>query len=175
MSSTGVILVMITEDGFLRGWLWASLKRTGQSDKAVLLWTTFAFMVWHISTLSLDTGSDLPAREIPIYLIRGTILSLIWGIMRMVSGSVLVPAVSHCVWNGIDYPLIRLRRESRRARDHGNSPLRAGSRSARNRAGCGLFDIALATIRDISRAFYLRHFIDLRFSAAILPAARMIG
>jgi len=105
MSSTGVILVMITEDGFLRGWLWASLKRTGQSDKAVLLWTTFAFMVWHISTLSLDTGSDLPAREIPIYLINGIILGLIWGIMRMVSGSVLVPAVSHCVWNGIDYPL----------------------------------------------------------------------
>jgi len=98
-------MVMITEEGLLRGWLWSSLKRAGQSNKAVLLWATFAFMVWHISAISLDTGSDLPAREIPIYLIRGTILSLIWGIMRMVSGSVLVPAVSHCVWNGIDYPL----------------------------------------------------------------------
>ena len=48
---------------------------------------------------------DLPAKEIPIYLINGTILGLIWGILRMVSGSVLVPAVSHAVWNGIDYPL----------------------------------------------------------------------
>jgi len=55
--------------------------------------------------LTLDTGFDLPAKEIPIYLINGTILGLIWGIMRMVSGSVLVPAVSHAVWNGIDYPL----------------------------------------------------------------------
>ena len=105
MSSTGVIMVMITEEGFFRGWLWASLKRAGKSDKAVLLWTTFAFMAWHISAISLDTGFDLPAREIPIYLINGTILGLIWGIMRMVSGSVLVPAVSHAVWNGIDYPL----------------------------------------------------------------------
>ena len=98
-------MVMITEEGFFRGWLWASLKRAGKSDKAVLLWTTFAFMAWHISAISLDTGFDLPAREIPIYLINGTILGLIWGTMRMVSGSILVPAVSHAVWNGIDYPL----------------------------------------------------------------------
>jgi membrane protease YdiL (CAAX protease family) len=105
MSSTGVLMVMITEEGFFRGWLWASLKRAGQSDHAILLWTTFAFIVWHISAISLDTGFDLPAREIPIYLINGTILGLIWGIMRMISGSILVPAVSHAVWNGIDYPL----------------------------------------------------------------------
>jgi membrane protease YdiL (CAAX protease family) len=105
MSSAGVLMVMITEEGFFRGWLWASLKRAGKSDHAILLWTTFAFIVWHISAISLDTGFDLPAREIPIYLINGTILGLIWGIMRMVSGSILVPAVSHAVWNGIDYPL----------------------------------------------------------------------
>jgi membrane protease YdiL (CAAX protease family) len=105
MSSVGIPMVMITEEGFFRGWLWASLKRAGKSDKAVLIWTTFAFIVWHISAITLDTGFDLPAREIPIYLINGTILGLIWGIMRMVSGSVLVPAVSHAVWNGIDYPL----------------------------------------------------------------------
>ncbi len=105
MSSTGVLMVMITEEGFFRGWLWASLKRAGQSDKAVLLWTTFAFIVWHVSAITLDTGFDLPAREVPIYLINGIILGLIWGIMRMVSGSILVPAVSHSIWNGIDYPL----------------------------------------------------------------------
>jgi len=71
----------------------------------VLLWTKFAFMLWHISAITLDTGFDLPAREIPIYLINITIIGLIWGIMRMISGSLLVPAVSHSVWNGIDYPL----------------------------------------------------------------------
>ena len=105
MSSTGILMVMITEEGFFRGWLWASLKRSGKSDTQVLLWTTFAFMLWHLSAVTLDTGFDLPAKEIPIYLINGTILGLIWGIMRMVSGSILVPAVSHAVWNGIDYPL----------------------------------------------------------------------
>jgi membrane protease YdiL (CAAX protease family) len=98
-------MVMITEEGFFRGWLWASLKRAGQSDKAVLVWTRFAFVIWYISSISLDTGFDLSAREISIYLINGTILGLIWWIMGMASGSVLVPAVSHAVWNGIDYPL----------------------------------------------------------------------
>ena len=104
-SSVGILMVMITEEGFFRGWLWASLKRAGRSDKEVLVLTSLTFIVWHISAISLDTGFDLPAKEIPIYLINGTILGLIWGTMRMVSGSVLVPAVSHAVWNGIDYPL----------------------------------------------------------------------
>ena len=105
MSSTGILMAMITEEGFFRGWLWASLKRAGHSDVAILVLTTFAFVLWHVSAITLDTGFDLPAKEIPIYLINGTILSLIWGILRMVSGSVLVPAISHAVWNGIDYPL----------------------------------------------------------------------
>ncbi len=105
MSSTGVLMVMITEEGFFRGWLWASLKRAGKSDREVLVWTSVAFIVWHISAVTLDTGFDLPLKEVPIYLINGLILGLIWGIMRMVSGSILVPAVSHAVWNGIDYPL----------------------------------------------------------------------
>ncbi len=104
-SSVGILMVMITEEGFFRGWLWASLKRAGKSDKEVLVLTSLAFIVWHISAISLDTGFDLPAKEIPIYLINGTILGLVWGTLRMVSGSVLVPAVSHSVWNAIDYPL----------------------------------------------------------------------
>lgn len=105
MSSTGILMVMITEEGLFRGWLWASLKRAGQSDKVILPWTTFAFILWHVSAVTLDTGFDLPAREIPIYLINGTILGFIWGIMRTVCGSILVPVVSHAIWNGIAYPL----------------------------------------------------------------------
>ena len=104
MSSTGVIMVLITEEGFFRGWLWASLKRTGRSDTHALVWSTLAFTVWHISPISLDTGFDVPAAEIPVYLINATLLGTIWGILRMVSGSVVVPAVCHAVWNGIDYP-----------------------------------------------------------------------
>lgn len=104
-SSVGVFMVMITEEGFFRGWLWASLKRTGKSDKQVLVWTTLAFVAWHISAISLDTGFDLPANEIPIFLVNATLLGAIWGLLRLVSGSVVVPALCHAVWNAIDYPL----------------------------------------------------------------------
>jgi membrane protease YdiL (CAAX protease family) len=105
MSSTGVIMILITEEGFFRGWLWASLKRAGRSDAQTLVWSTLAFAAWHISPISLDTGFDIPAAEIPVYLVNASLLGAIWGILRMMSGSVVVPAVCHAVWNGIDYPL----------------------------------------------------------------------
>jgi len=105
MSSTGVLMVLITEEGFFRGWLWASLKRAGRSDFYILVWTSLAFSIWHISAISLDTGFDIPANEIPIYLVNATLLGGIWGALRMVSGSVVVPSVCHAVWNGLDYPL----------------------------------------------------------------------
>ncbi len=80
---------MNTEDGFVCGWLWASLKRAGKTDTEVLTLTSPAFIVWHVSAISSNTGFDLPAREIPIFLINIIILGLLWGIMRMGSGSVL--------------------------------------------------------------------------------------
>ena len=105
MSSTGIIIGLLTEEGFFRGWLWASLKRAGKSDTYVLVWSSLAFAAWHISAISLDTGFDVPAAEIPVYLVNATLLGAVWGILRMVSGSVVVPAVCHALWNGLDYPL----------------------------------------------------------------------
>jgi len=105
MSSTGIIMVLLTEEGFFRGWLWASLKDAGRSDTYVLVWSSLAFTAWHISAISLDTGFNIPAAEIPVYLVNATLLGLVWGILRMVSGSVLVPAFCHAVWDGLDYPL----------------------------------------------------------------------
>lgn len=105
MSTTGIVMVLVTEEGFFRGWLWASLKRAGQTDIQALAWTSLAFTAWHISAISLDTGFDVPANEIPVYLVNATLLGAIWGMLRLMSGSVIVPAVSHAVWNGLDYPL----------------------------------------------------------------------
>lgn len=105
LSSIGILMGLITEEGFFRGWLWAALKRGGQSDIQVLLWTSAAFTAWHVSAISLDTGFGVPAAEIPVYLVNATLLGLIWGMLRMISGSILVPSVSHALWNGLNYPL----------------------------------------------------------------------
>ena len=105
MSTTGVLMVLLTEEGFFRGLLWAALKRAGQRDSQVLVWSTLAFTAWHISAISLDTGFDVPADEIPIYLMNATLIGGIFGIIRMISGSVIAPSLCHAVWNGLDYPL----------------------------------------------------------------------
>ena len=104
-SSIGILMVLITEEGFFRGWLWAALKRAGQSDRQVLLWTSIAFTLWHISAITLDTGFDIPAREIPVFLINATLIGGVFGFLRMMSGSVVVPSVCHAVWNALDYSL----------------------------------------------------------------------
>lgn len=105
MTSTGIIMVLITEEGFFRGWLWAALKRAGQTDRQVLMWTSVAFTLWHVSAISLDTGFDIPADEIPVFLINATLIGAVFGMLRLASGSVVAPSVCHAVWNGIDYPL----------------------------------------------------------------------
>lgn len=105
MSTTGILMGLITEEGFFRGWLWASLRKAGQTELQVLLWTSLAFTAWHISAITLDTGFSVPPREVPIYLVNATLLGLNWGMLRALSGSVVVPSVCHALWNGIDYPL----------------------------------------------------------------------
>jgi membrane protease YdiL (CAAX protease family) len=105
MSSTGTLVVLLTEEGFFRGWLWAALKRAGFGDTSVLVGSTLAFTAWHISAISLDTGFDIPADEIPIYLVNATLIGAVFGVFRLISGSVVVPSLCHAVWNGIDYPL----------------------------------------------------------------------
>lgn len=105
MSSTGTVVVLLTEEGFFRGWLWAALKRAGLGDTKVLIGTSLAFTAWHISAISLDTGFDIPADEIPIYLVNATLIGAVFGALRLISGSVVVPSLCHAVWNGIDYPL----------------------------------------------------------------------
>jgi membrane protease YdiL (CAAX protease family) len=100
-----ILVVLLTEEGFFRGWLWASLRRAGRSEKETLFWSSVAFSLWHVSAVSLDTGYDLPAAQIPVYLVTVVLLGLIWGMLRMASGSIVVASVSHGVWNGINYAL----------------------------------------------------------------------
>jgi membrane protease YdiL (CAAX protease family) len=103
MTISTMLIATITEEGFFRGWLWASLKRTGQSPGRVLLWTSLAFTAWHLSAVLLPTGFNPPLAQVPIFLINATLLGAIWGMLRLMSGSVLVASVAHGLWNGFAY------------------------------------------------------------------------
>jgi len=105
ISVSTFLVAILTEEGFFRGWLWASLRRRGQSAGRTLLWTSLAFSLWHLSAVSLDTGFDLPWKQIPIYMVNATLLGAIWGLIRWRSGSVIVASLSHGVWNGMAYVL----------------------------------------------------------------------
>ena len=112
VTATTFIVTIITEEGFFRGWLWASLGRAGLDEKRVLIWSSVAFSLWHLSAVSLDTGFDIPTAQIPVFMVNATVMGAIWGMLRLASGSVIVASVSHGVWNGITYPLFGFGPES---------------------------------------------------------------
>jgi membrane protease YdiL (CAAX protease family) len=81
------------------------LKRAGSGDNATLIISSVAFMLWHVSAVTLETGFAPPAEQVPVYLVNATLLGLVWGLLRKISGSVVVAAVSHGIWNGLVYVL----------------------------------------------------------------------
>jgi CAAX protease family protein len=99
------LVAILTEEGFFRGWLWASLSRAGLSAPRVLIWSSVAFALWHVSAVLLPTGFDLPRSQVPVFIVNAAVIGAIWGLMRWLSGSVLVTSVSHGVWNGAAYVL----------------------------------------------------------------------
>jgi uncharacterized protein len=96
---------LVTEEGFFRGWLWASLQRAGVTTRGVLVWTSLAFAAWHVSTALLPTAFHLPLAQVPIYIANAAVIGFIWALMRQRSGSIVVTSVSHGVWNGLVYVL----------------------------------------------------------------------
>ena len=98
-----ILVATVTEEGFFRGWLWASLKRAGQDDRWVVILSSLAFGAWHLSAVLLETGFNPPMAQVPVFIINAVLLGAIWGMLRLISGSVVVASVAHGIWNGIDY------------------------------------------------------------------------
>jgi membrane protease YdiL (CAAX protease family) len=94
---------IITEDGFFRGWLWASLRRAGLNEQRVVLLTGIAFGIWHLPYAILGTGYNSLSAEVPLLIINASIIGVAWGLLRLISGSVVVAAVTHGIWNGAVY------------------------------------------------------------------------
>jgi membrane protease YdiL (CAAX protease family) len=99
------LVAIITEEGFFRGWLWASLRRREFTDSAIVVLTSVAFALWHLSAVVLDTGFNPPLRQVPLFMVNAAVIGAIWGLLRLISGSIIVSSVAHGVWNGGDYVL----------------------------------------------------------------------
>lgn len=102
---TGAILSLITEEGFFRGWLWASLEKARVSSRGIILATSIAFALWHISLVTLAKGFTLPPQQAAVYILNVAFIGVIWGCMRSRSGSIIVTGASHTLWNALTYVL----------------------------------------------------------------------
>lgn len=104
-SLVGPLILLLTEEGFFRGWLWGAFRKGGMNKTKTLFITSGLFVVWHISAVTSGTEFGLPYSQIPVYIVNGFLLGLIWGLLRTISGSVLVASLSHAVWNAFAYEL----------------------------------------------------------------------
>jgi uncharacterized protein len=100
-----VLVAIVTEEGFFRGWLWGSLERAGLKGAGILLWSSIAFSLWHWSAVILKTGFAPPPSQVPVFMVNAAVIGAVWGLLRWESGSVIVSSVSHGVWNGMAYVL----------------------------------------------------------------------
>lgn len=105
MSISTVLVAMITEEGFFRGWLWRSLEKRGLREESILVLTSLAFTAWHLSAVLLETGFNPPLRQVPVFLANAFALGVIWGTLRLQSRSIVVSSVAHGLWNGGAYIL----------------------------------------------------------------------
>jgi CAAX protease family protein len=87
------------------GWLWASARRAGAHGTPLLLATSVAFALWHVSAVVLPTGFDPPTARVPVFLANAAVIGAIWGMLRRISGSIVVSSVAHGLWNGLAYVL----------------------------------------------------------------------
>lgn len=99
------VVAIFTEEGFFRGWLWAALKDAGFSKTKIIIFTSIAFSLWHTPEVTISAEFALPMAQIPVLLINAIIVGAIWGILRELSGSVIVASLSHGVWNAGAYVL----------------------------------------------------------------------
>jgi membrane protease YdiL (CAAX protease family) len=103
VSVSTILVAILTEEGFFRGWLWGSLERAGLPAPRIWILTSLAFALWHVSAVVLPTGFDPPAAQVPVYLVNAAVMGAAWGLLRWITGSVIVASVAHGVWNGGAY------------------------------------------------------------------------
>ena len=71
MAVMSLVLGLLTEELFFRGWLFGALRRVGLNEINVMVWTGVAFSLWHIPAVTMDTQDALPLAQIPVLLVNG--------------------------------------------------------------------------------------------------------
>ena len=97
------VLALITEEGFFRGVLWGSCARAGFAPAKIVIWTSLAFGLWHFAVPIIDPDFVQPPSKVPQYVIGSTAFGVAMGLLRLRSGSIIVPSACHALWNALVY------------------------------------------------------------------------
>jgi len=100
-----LVFALITEEGFFRGALWGSCVRAGFSPARTLVWTSLAFGLWHLAVPIIEPDFAQPLSKVPQYVIGATAFGVAMGLLRLRSGSIVVPSFCHALWNATAYTL----------------------------------------------------------------------
>ena len=98
-----LILAFATEEGFFRGWLFGIMERDQINPRIILILTAIAFSLWHFPLFFMDT--NFVWSMLPFYLMGGVVGGLTFGLLRYISGSIIVSSFSHALWNTVVYIL----------------------------------------------------------------------
>ena len=98
-------ILLVTEELFFRGFLWGLLEQKGYGVKARLMMTSGAFGLWHVWVAATFPDFILSSVGLPIYFGNILLLGACFGMLKEISGSLLVPTLSHCIWNTLLYEL----------------------------------------------------------------------
>ena len=99
------VMAIVTEEGFFRGWLWAAIARRGAAPVVTLAVTSLAFLAWHLSFALISADFHFVPAQVPVFLLNVMLLGVIWGLLRLGSGSIVVSSAGHGLWNGLAYVL----------------------------------------------------------------------
>ncbi len=99
------VATLITEDGFFRGALWGSCERAGLSPARTIVWTSVAFGLWHLAVPFIEPDFSQPLAKVPQYVVGSTVFGIAMALLRVRSGSIVVPSACHGLWNATTYTL----------------------------------------------------------------------
>jgi hypothetical protein len=98
-----LLFALLTEESFFRGWLWGMLENRNTNLWSILIWTGGLFSLWHFAINFVMPDMNIASLVAPVYLGNLFLLGINLGLLRKASGSIIVPSVSHALWNTLLY------------------------------------------------------------------------
>ena len=59
--------------------------------------------LWHLAVPIIEPDFAQPLSKVPQYVIGSTVFGIAMGLLRLRSGSIIVPSVCHALWNALAY------------------------------------------------------------------------